>query len=59
VSVKVLEHVAASLGITAMDLLDNEHEKDRALLVREIVQFLETASDEKLRIVYRIMKGVL
>jgi transcriptional regulator with XRE-family HTH domain len=59
VSVKVLELVATSLGITAIDLLDNEHEAERALLVKEIVQFLETASDEKVRLVYRIMKDVL
>jgi transcriptional regulator with XRE-family HTH domain len=59
VSIQVLERVASNLGTTTIDLLDNEHETERALLVQEITQFLETASDDKIRTVYRIMKGVL
>ena len=59
VSVIVLDKVAASLGITAIDLMANEHETDRVLLVKELTQFLETADDAKVRILYRIMKGIL
>ena len=59
VTVIVLNKVAASLGITAIDLLANEHEAERASLVKEIAKFLETADDAKVRTMYRIMKGVL
>jgi len=59
VTIIVLGKVAASLGITAVDLLVNEHEAERASLVKEITQFLETADDAKVRALYRIMKGVL
>ena len=59
VSIQVLERIAANLGATTIDLLNNGHEAERVLLVKEIIQFLETASDEKVRTVYRIMKGVL
>lgn len=59
VTVIVLDKVAAALGITSTDLLANEHEVERALLVKEIAQFLETADDEKVKTLYRIMKGVL
>jgi hypothetical protein len=57
-SVQVLERVAATLG-TTIDLLDNGHEAERALLVEEIRRFLETAADDKVRTLYRIMKGIL
>ena len=59
VTVMVLDKVAASVSTTAIDLLANEHEAGRALLVEEITQFLATADDEKLRLLYRIMKGIL
>jgi transcriptional regulator with XRE-family HTH domain len=59
VSVQVLERVAATLGTTPIDLLDNGHEAERAVLVEEIRRFLETAADDKVRTLYRIMKGVL
>jgi transcriptional regulator with XRE-family HTH domain len=59
VSVQVLERVAAALGTTSIDLLDNEHEAERAVLVEEIRRFLDTADDDKVRTLYRIMKGVL
>ncbi|MDR0827098.1 MAG: helix-turn-helix domain-containing protein [Desulfovibrio sp.] len=59
VSVQVLERVAVNVGASAIDLLDNEHEAERKLLVQEIVSFLETTSDDKVKTVYRIMKGVL
>jgi len=59
VTVIVLDKVAASLGIMATDLMANEHEAERASLVKEITQFLETADDAKVRNLYRIMKGVL
>lgn len=59
VTIKVLEQVATSLGTTPFDLLDNEHEAERTLLVKELLHFLETADDEKIRTIYRIMKGVL
>lgn len=59
VSIQVLERVAANLDTTLMELLDNEHEAERELLVNEIKEFLNTASDEKIKLVYKIMKGVV
>lgn len=59
VTVQVLEGIARTLGITTADLLNNEHEAERELLVKEIIAFLECADDEKIRVMYRIMKGVL
>lgn len=59
VSILVLERVAANLGTTPIDLLDNKHEAERGLLVKEIEEFLRTASDDKVRMVYRIVKGVI
>ena len=59
VTVIVLEKVATSLGITPIDLLANEQEVEREELVKKISQFLDTADDAKVRILYRIMKGIL
>ena len=59
VSVIVLDKVAVNLGTTSIDLLANEHEVERASLVKEIIHFLDTADDEKVRSLYRIMKGIL
>ena len=59
VTVIVLEKVATSLGITAIDLLANAHEVEKEVLVKEITQFLDTADEAKVRILYRIMKGIL
>lgn len=59
VTVTVLDKVATALGITSTDLLDNEHEAERELLVKEISQFLEKAEDEKVKTLYKIMKGIL
>lgn len=59
VSIQILEKVANSLGVTTIDLLDNDHEAERELLVKEVTDFLQTASDEKVRTVYRIMKSVV
>ena len=59
VSIQVLERVAANLGITPTELLDNEHEAKRDLLISEIKDFLDTASDEKVRLMYRIMKVLI
>jgi transcriptional regulator with XRE-family HTH domain len=58
-SILVLERVATHLGVALTDLLDNEHEAERAELMEEILSFLETSADDKLRLVYRIMKGML
>ncbi len=59
VTVIVLDKVATALGITAIDILANEHEAERAVLVKEIMRFLDTANDEKVKTLYRIMKGLL
>lgn len=59
VSIQILERVATNLGTTTIDLLDNEHEAERDVLVKKITDFLQTASDDKVRTVYRIMKGVV
>jgi transcriptional regulator with XRE-family HTH domain len=59
VSVQILERVAANLGVCASDLLDNAHQADRAVLLHEIRDFLDTADDEKIRLLYRIMKSVV
>ena len=59
VSIQVLERVAGQLGTSTIDLLDNEHEAERELLVKEITDFLGAASDDKVRLVYRIMKWVV
>jgi len=39
--------------------LDNEHEAERDLLVKEISQFPENADDEKAQTLYKVMKGIL
>ena len=59
ISIQILERVAINLGITPIELLDNEHEAKRDLLVGEIKGFLDKASDEKIRLMYRIMRAVI
>jgi hypothetical protein len=53
------DKLAASLEVAAIDLMANEHEAGRAALVKEITQFLDTADEAKVKILYRIMKGIL
>ena len=59
VSIQVLERVASGLKKTTIDLLNNEHEAEREVLVKEITGFLDTANDDKVRIAYRIIKNIL
>lgn len=59
VSIQILERVAFGLKRTTIDLLDNEHEMERELLIKEIAEFLDTANDDKVRIAYRIIKSIL
>jgi len=54
-----LEPVAANLGIKLKDLFDIEHESERGLLMEEIAELLDTANDEQLKTIYRILNAVV
>ena len=59
VTVNILEPVAAGLGIKLKNLFDFEHESERGLLMEEIAEFLDSANDEQLKTIYRILNAVV
>jgi len=59
VTVNILEPLAASLGIKLKELFDYEHESERNALMSGIAELLETADDEQLKTIYRILTAVV
>lgn len=59
VSLDVLETVAQTLNVSWLELMDCEHAKDRAELLREMQARLQDATDEQVQIAYRIMMDLL
>lgn len=59
VTVDILEPVAATLGIKLKELFDNEHEVERVVLMKDIAEIIESANDEQLKTIYRILIDVV
>ncbi len=58
VCIHILERVAANLGVTVIDLLENEHEAEREILVKEMACMMEKADNEQIRVMYRVLKAM-
>lgn len=54
-----LEKIAKALGVQPYKLYMNSHNKDIAEIKTEILSMLDNASDEKLRLAYRVLNGLL
>ena len=51
--------IARTLGGSLADLLDIEDEKDRPHMLAELAAMLERASDDALKVAYKMLRGVL
>lgn len=54
-----LKKLAEILGVEIQDFFNFNHHKLRKELIEEISMLVKGASDEKLRLVYRIVKDIL
>lgn len=59
VSVQILENIANALTVDMGALLDNAHWSDRGGLIQEITELMNTASDDQLRLMHRIITDVV
>lgn len=53
-----LEKLAAILDVEVKDLFDFSHQKTRKELIEEINKIINQISDEKLKMIYRIVKDI-
>ena len=56
---EALGKIADALGVTLVDLLDFRHHRENADLCQEIHETLKSLPDEKLVLVYKIVKAIL
>ena len=54
-----LEKLACIFGVEIKDLFDFNHRKTRPELVKEISQILDNASENDLKLIYRLVKDVV
>lgn len=59
VTVNILEPLAETLDVKLKELFDNEHETERAIVMKEIQGILKAANDEQLKTIYRILTAVV
>lgn len=54
-----LEKIARALNIEVYKLYMNSHQKDSKELIKEIQIMLNKATDEEVRLAYRILNGII
>ena len=59
ISLELLVSIASTLGVSLSELLDIEPEKDRAQLVADFMALLEKASDDELKLAFKVVRDVL
>ncbi len=58
-SFDLLDKIAQALNSTPSELLDTEHLVAREELIERITERLKLSSDEKIRVVYKILREIL
>lgn len=58
-SFDLLDKIAQKLNTPVSEFLETEHLQDRTVLLRQIVDKLNNAPDEKLHAVYKILKEII
>ncbi|MBR1425345.1 helix-turn-helix transcriptional regulator [bacterium] len=53
-----LEKLAVALGVEVQDLFAFNHKKDRCELIEEINILARNSSDEKLQLIYKVVKDI-
>lgn len=53
-----LEKISKILNVEIKDLFDFEHQKQRDELIKNIYETINQISDEKLKIVYKVVKAI-
>lgn len=56
---KVLSKLADALGVSVFMLLDFEHQKEKQDLQQELVGIIRNLPEDKLKMVYRLVRSVL
>lgn len=59
VSIQVMKKLADALCIQLADIIENRHESSEVVLRNELVSLIETASEGDLRLIYKLIRGVL
>lgn len=59
ISLELLVSIASTLGVSLAELLDIEPEKDRIQLMADVTALLEKASDDELKLAYKVVRDVL
>lgn len=59
ISLELLVSIASTLGVSLSELLDIEPEKSRAQLMADFTELLEKASDDELKLAYKVVRDVL
>jgi transcriptional regulator with XRE-family HTH domain len=59
VTITLVTKIAEGLGVTTSELFENDDEADCQELREEISRMVSEADDEKIKLLYRVMKGIL
>lgn len=59
VTITLVTKIAEGLEVSTSELFKNDHEADCQTLRKEINRMISGADDEKIKLLYRVMKGIL
>ncbi|KAF1076051.1 helix-turn-helix domain-containing protein [Halodesulfovibrio sp. MK-HDV] len=59
VTITLVSKLAEGLGVATSELFENAHEADCLELRKEVSRMISEADDEKIRLLYRVMKAVV
>jgi len=59
VTVTLISKLAEGLGVATSELFENDHEEDRKKLEQSISQLVSEANDEQVKLLYRVVKGIV
>ncbi|MEZ6854807.1 helix-turn-helix domain-containing protein [Halodesulfovibrio aestuarii] len=59
VTITLISKLAEGLGVATSELFENDHEADCQELKKEINRMVSEADDEKIKLLYRVMKSII
>lgn len=59
ISVLKLGQIANALGVDMAELIDNAHQADREALLADLTHLAQSASDDDLRTIHRIVRDIV
>ena len=54
-----LEKLASALGVEIKDLFEFNHHKSREEIIKELGELIDNASNENLKIIYKVVKDIV